>query len=40
LIDKCVARLQPVTGSIYSVLLLTTNAVAAVWLPKSRRHRS
>jgi len=31
-----IARLQPVAGLIYSVLLHTTHARAAVWLPKSR----
>jgi len=31
---SCIARLRPVAGLIYSVLLITTHAVAAVWLPK------
>jgi len=29
-----------IAGLIYSVLLLTIHAVAAVWLPKSRHHQS
>jgi len=32
----CNARLQPVAGLIYSVLLLATHAHATVWFPKSR----
>jgi len=32
----CIARLQPVPGLIYSVLLFETHACAAAWLPKSR----
>jgi len=32
-------QLLSIAGLIYSVFLLATHAVAAVWLPKSRRHR-
>jgi len=32
---KCIAKLQPVAGLIYSVLLLATCTYAAVLLPKS-----
>jgi len=31
----CIARLQPVAGLIYSVLLFTTDAHTAVWLSKA-----
>jgi len=36
----CIARLQPVSGLIYPVLLLETHTCAVVWLPKSCRHLS
>ena len=32
---QCTARLQPVAGWIYSVLLFATQAHAAIWLSKS-----
>jgi len=34
--QSIIARLQPVACLTYSVLLLSTHAHAAIWLPKSR----
>jgi len=36
----CIAKLQPVPGLIYSVLLLATHAHTAVWLNKFRNQWS
>jgi len=38
--NYCIARFQPVTGLIYSVLLLTGHSDDAVWLPKFLHRKS
>jgi len=40
MLHDCIARLQPVAGLIYSVVLLATHAYAAELLPKSHSQWS